>query len=75
MPNKTTLAAHWIHCQFEIFPRLEDNLGSLPGRYRKLYLSLEAIDLEAFLPSPKRNRMGAVPRVRVHFLLVHFWPR
>ena len=68
MPNITTLAAHWIHCQFEIFPRLEDNLGSLPGRYRKLYLSLEAIDLEAFLPSPRRNRLGGRPQSPPTFL-------
>lgn len=58
------LSDHWIRCQYELFPLLEDNLGALPGRYQKLYLALEAIDVEGFFPRPSVHRLGGRPQQR-----------
>ena len=41
----------WISCQQELFPWVEDMLGLVEGRYKKLVLALEMICVERFLPS------------------------
>ena len=41
----------WISCQQELFPWVEDMLGPVEGRYKKLVLALEMICVERFLPS------------------------
>ena len=57
----------WISCQQELFPWVEDMLGPVEGRYKKLVLALEMICVERFLPSvpdrmPGRPLNGSSPQ-------------
>src|SRR4051812_15183801 len=42
----------WRRIQTELFPNLEEEIGSLPERYRKLVTVLEFVRVEEFLPYP-----------------------
>lgn len=48
----------WISCQRELFPWVEELLGSVEGRYRKLVLALEMVGVERFLPPVQGRRPG-----------------
>jgi hypothetical protein len=42
----------WRRIQTELFPNLEEEIGPLPERYRKLVTVLEFVRVEEFLPYP-----------------------
>ena len=48
----------WISCQRELFPWMEEVLGPVAGRYKKLLLALEMVPVERFLPSTQDRRSG-----------------
>ena len=52
------VSGYWISCQQELFPWMEETLGSLEGRYKKLLSILEMVPIDQFLPSPKPGTSG-----------------
>lgn len=58
MSLKKKVRGFWISCQQELFPWLEEVLGPVAGRHRKLLLALEMVSVERFLPSVADRRPG-----------------
>ncbi len=56
---------YWISCQQELFPWMEETLGSLEGRHKKLLSILEMVSIEEFLPSPEPGTSGRPLKNRV----------
>ena len=50
----------WISSQQELFPRMDEVLGPVTGRYKKLLLALEMVSVERLLPSVP-DRMPGLP--------------
>ena len=50
MPLKQTLSRHWFRFQRELFPWLEETLGSLGEGYQRLVRVLELVRVEESLP-------------------------
>ncbi len=52
------VSGYWIGCQQELFPWMEETLGSLEGRHKKLLSILEMVSIEQFVPSPEPGTFG-----------------
>lgn len=51
MPLAETLSGYWRTIQGDLFPWLEEELGPLSGRYKRLVTALEVARVEVFLSS------------------------
>ena len=52
------VSGYWISRQQELFPWMEETLGSLEGRHKKLLSILEMVPIDQFLPSPEPGTSG-----------------
>ncbi|MCP5374291.1 MAG: transposase [Hyphomicrobiales bacterium] len=63
MPLRKTLTACWQRLQGQLFPWLEEELGPLGDRHRRLVTVLDVVGVEAFLPY-RRGGAGCPPSDR-----------
>ena len=58
MSLSSKLSGFWINCQRELFPWVEETIGPLEGRHKKLLSVLEMVRVERFLPSAQDGIPG-----------------
>ncbi len=58
MSFNSKLSGFWINCQRELFPWVEETIGPLEGRHKKLLSVLEMVRVERFLPSAQDGIPG-----------------
>ena len=63
MPLGKTLTAYWQRLQGHLFPWLEEELGPLGDRHRRLVTVLDVVGVEALLPD-RRGGVGCPPSDR-----------
>ncbi len=65
MSLASKVRGYWIGCQQELFPWMEETLGSLEGRHKKLLAILEMVPIEQFLPRSEPGTSGHPLKDRV----------